>query len=210
MPLIQPFAGLRPRPEYAAAVVAPPYDVLDTEEARARAADNPWSFLHISRPEIDFPAGTTPAAPGLYARGKESLMRMIEHEVLQYDHESGYYVYELRMGTHTQTGLVVAASVAAYEDNRIRKHEDTRAEKVDDRAQQIEALNAHTGPVAMIYRHTPLVDSLIQTAAQGDPEADVTTDAGVRHCLWVVREPGRVRALSSAVEHLDVLYIADG
>lgn len=210
MSLIQPFMALRPRPEYAQAVVAPPYDVLDTEEARARAADNRWSFLHISRPEIDFPSGTDPCMPAVYAKGKENLERMIGAGVLRYDQRASYYVYRLQMGTHRQTGLVVAASIAAYEDNRIRKHELTQPHKVDDRARQIATLNAHTGPVAMIYRHSANIEALIAGITTSKPEVEVVTDAAVTHSLWSLSDRAAVAALTAAVEHLDVLYIADG
>jgi uncharacterized protein (DUF1015 family) len=210
MSLIQPFTALRPRPEYAQAVVAPPYDVLDTEEARARAADNPWSFLHISRPEIDFPAGTDPCMPAIYAKGRKNLARMIDAGVLHFDQQASYYVYRLQMGAHRQTGLVVAASIAAYENNRIRRHELTQPHKVDDRARQIATLNAHTGPAAMIYRHSADIEKLIAPVVMDRPEVEVVTDAAVTHRLWSVGDRATIAALTVAVEHLDVLYIADG
>jgi uncharacterized protein (DUF1015 family) len=210
MSLIQPFTALRPRPEYAQAVVAPPYDVLDTEEARARAADNPWSFLHISRPEIDFPAGTDPCTPAIYAKGRENLTRMIDAGVLHIDQRASYYVYRLQMGAHRQTGLVVAASIAAYENNRIRKHELTQPHKVNDRARQIATLNAHTGPVAMIYRHSTDIEALFADIVTDKPEVEVVTDAAVGHSLWSIRDHATITALTAAVERLDLLYIADG
>lgn len=210
MSLIQPFTALRPRSEYAQSVVAPPYDVLDTEEARARAADNPWSFLHISRPEIDFPAGTDPCMPAIYAKGRENLTRMIDAGVLHFDQQASFYVYRLQMGAHRQTGLVVAASIAAYENNRIRKHELTQPHKVDDRARQIATLNAHTGPVAMIYRHSAAIETLIADIVTDNPEVGVMTDAAVAHSLWSVSDRATIAALTAAVEDLDLLYIADG
>lgn len=210
MSLIQPFAALRPRSEYAQSVVAPPYDVLDTEEARARAADNPWSFLHISRPEIDFPAGTDPCMPAIYAKGRENLARMIDAGVLHFDQQASFYVYRLQMGAHRQTGLVVAASIAAYENNRIRKHELTQPHKVDDRARQIATLNAHTGPVAMIYRHSAAIATLITDIVTDNPEVGVMTDSAVAHSLWSVSDRATITALTAAVEDLDLLYIADG
>lgn len=210
MSLIQPFAALRPRSDYAQSVVAPPYDVLDTEEARARAADNPWSFLHISRPEIDFPAGTDPCMPAIYAKGRENLARMIDAGVLHFDQQASFYVYRLQMGAHRQTGLVVAASIAAYENNRIRKHELTQPHKVDDRARQIATLNAHTGPVAMIYRHSAAIATLITDIVTDNPEVGVMTDSAVAHSLWSVSDRATITALTAAVEDLDLLYIADG
>jgi uncharacterized protein (DUF1015 family) len=210
MSVLRPFAALRPLPEYAVAVLAPPYDVLSVDEARARAAGKPWSFLHVSRPEIDLPVGTDPYAPAVYAKGRENFLRMIEHGVLRRDRQPGYYVYRLIMGAHAQTGLVAVASVAAYEDGRIRKHEHTQPPKEQDRTRHMRALNAQTGPVALTYRQRPAIDAWIQSASTGDPETDVTTDDGVCHRLWPVRNRGEIDALGQALEEVDVLYIADG
>ncbi len=121
--LIRPFRGLRPVPEHAADVAAPPYDVLDTAEARERADGRPLSFLHISKPEIDLPDGTDPFAPEVYAKGAENLQRMIDDGVLVRDTSASFYVYRLRMSGHEQEGLVFAASIAEYDNNRIRRHE---------------------------------------------------------------------------------------
>src|SRR5678815_3977580 len=129
MSLIRPFAGLRPAPGRAAEVIAPPYDVLSTEEARARAAGKPWSFLHVSKPEIDLPAGTDPYSPAVYAKAAENLRAMMSNGVLRRDTAPCYYVYRLVMGKHSQTGLVAAASIAEYDTNRIRKHEHTQTDK---------------------------------------------------------------------------------
>ena len=136
MPLILPFRGLRPTTDRAADVAAPPYDVLSTDEARLRAAGKPWSFLHISKPEIDLPPGTDPYAPQVYAKAAENLKRMLAAGILAQDPQACYYAYRLVMGQHVQTGLVAAASVADYDSNRIRKHEFTRPDKEDDRVRQ--------------------------------------------------------------------------
>ena len=145
MPLIKPFAGLRPAPGRAADVAAPPYDVMSTAEAREMVQGRPWSFLHISRPEVDLPTDTNPYAPEVYAKARANLDRMIAEGVLVRDQAPHYYVYRLTMGSHVQTGLVAAASVAAYDAERIKKHEFTRPVKEDDRVRQIDALNAQTG-----------------------------------------------------------------
>lgn len=210
MSLIRPFAGLRPVPAQAAAVVAPPYDVLSSAEARARAAGKPWSFLHISKAEIDLPPEIDPYDPAVYAKSAENLARMIGEGILQRDPEPYYYVYRLTMGQHVQTGLVAAASVAAYDSNRIRRHEFTRPDKEDDRVRQIEALNAQTGPVLLAYPAAPEVDELLAQAAVGPSEYDVTADDGVRHTLWVVRDADIRTRLSQCFETIPVLYIADG
>ena len=169
MTLIRPFAGLRPVAGRAEDVVAPPYDVLNSAEARTRAAGRPWSFLHISKAEIDLPEGTDPHADEVYARAASNLRSMLQEGVLVRDPQPCYYIYRLVMGDHRQTGLVAAASVAAYDSNRIRKHEFTRPDKEDDRVRQIEALQAQTGPVLLAYESQPDVDALLEavTAREG-------------------------------------------
>ncbi len=211
MPLIRPFAGLRPAPGHAADVAAPPYDVLNTEEARARAAGKPWSFLHISKPEIDLPAGTDPYSPAVYAKAAENLAALIEQGILVRDAEPHYYLYRLVMGTHTQTGIVAAASVAAYQNNLIRKHEFTRPDKEDDRVRQIDALNAQTGPVMLTYRHSKVIDEIVKMLTTAEPaEFDITADDGIQHSLWLVRDAVQAAQLSDALEAVGILYIADG
>jgi uncharacterized protein (DUF1015 family) len=210
MPLIRPFASLRPAPGRAADVAAPPYDVLSTEEARERAAGRPWSFLHISRPEIDLPPGTDPYDPRVYGQGAESFSRMQDEGVLVRDDSAHYYVYRLVMGPHTQTGLVAVASVSDYDNGRIRKHEYTRPDKEDDRVRQIDALNAQTGPVFLTYRQSGVVDGLVTQVMGSDPEVDIVAEDGVRHTLWVLRDAERMALLTRAFDATDCLYIADG
>ena len=210
MSLIRPFAGLRPAPSRAAEIAAPPYDVLSTEEARARAAGRPWSFLHISKAEIDLPAGTDPYAAEVYARAAQNLGRMLAQGVLVRDAAPCYYAYRLVMGSHSQTGLVAAASVADYNSNRIRKHEFTRPDKEDDRVRQIDALNAQTGPVLLAYPAAPQMDALLERAASGTPDADVTADDGIRHTLWVIRDGATLDRITAAFDAMPALYIADG
>ncbi len=210
MSLIRPFAGLRPVVGRGADVVAPPYDVLNSAEARARAAGKPWSFLHISKPEIDLPEGIDPYDPAVYAKAKENLDRMLAEGVLARDEQPCYYVYRLTWNDHVQTGLVAAASVADYDTNRIRKHEFTRPEKEDDRVRQIEALNAQTGPVLLAYRAQPEVDALIAGVTGAKAELDVTADDGIRHELWVLRDAQQIERLTAAFDAMPALYIADG
>lgn len=210
MHLIRPFTGLRPAPGRAADVAAPPYDVLSTEEARARASGKPWSFLHISRPEIDLPVGIDPYSHEVYAKAAQNLRRMLAEKVLIRDPDPCYYAYRLVMGELVQTGIVAAASVADYDANRIRRHEFTQPDKEDDRVRQIEALNAQTGPVLMAYPRAPEVDALLAQAATGAPVADVTADTGVRHTLWRIDERAMLDRFTGAFDALPALYIADG
>jgi uncharacterized protein (DUF1015 family) len=210
MHLIRPFAALRPAPEHAADVLAPPYDVLSTEEARASAAGRPWSFLHISKPEIDLPQGTDPYSPQVYAKAAENLARLIRDRILRRDPAPCYYAYRLGMGEHVQTGLVATASVAEYDANRIRRHELTRPEKEDDRVRQIEAVNAQTGPALLAYPTAPGVDAALNEATKGAPAAAVRADDGILHAIWVLEERATVQALTRAFDAMPALYIADG
>jgi uncharacterized protein (DUF1015 family) len=208
--MIRPFTGLRPAPEYAAQVAAPPYDVLSTDEARVLAQGKPWSFLHISKPEIDLPEGTDPYSPQVYAKAAENMRRMLERGVLKRDERRCYYAYRLVMNDHAQTGLVAAGSVADYDSQRIRRHELTRPDKEDDRVRQIEAVNAHTGPVMVAYPSAPEVDAILAAASEGEPEFDVTGSGGVRHMLWVIRDDDHIGRLTAAFGAMPALYIADG
>jgi len=208
--LVEPFAALRPAPERAAEVAAPPYDVLNSAEARERAAGKRWSFLHISKPEIDLPAGTDPYAPQVYAKAAENLRGMLAHGVLQRDAQKCYYVYRMVEGTHSQVGLALAASVADYDSNRIRKHEYTRPDKEDDRVRQIEALDAQTGPVLLAYPDAPEVDAILAACTRRPPASDVEADGGVHHAIWVVDDAASIDALTRAFDAMPALYIADG
>ena len=210
MSLIRPFTGLRPTPHRAADIIAPPYDVLSTEEARQRAQGKPWSFLHISKPEIDLPVGTDPYSTAVYAKGKDNFSKMLKEGVLGRDPEPCYYVYRLVLGAHRQTGIVAVASVHAYDVNRIRKHEFTRPDKEDDRVRQIEALNAQTGPVFLAYRHSPTMDAIVDKVTLGMADVDITADDGVQHTLWVMRDPKQINAITGLFDVMDCLYIADG
>ncbi len=208
--LIKPLRALRPAPGRAADVIAPPYDVLSSAEARERAGGRQYSFLHISKPEIDLPADIEPYDPRVYAQGATTFHRMIESGVLIRDAEPGYYVYRLRMGEHRQTGIACIGSVAAYDDNRIRRHEFTRPDKEDDRVRQIMALRAQTGPVLLAYRSHAGVRELLDGIAQGQPLYDVTADDGIAHTLWRAGDAETVATLTHSFDSMDALYIADG
>ena len=210
MSLIRPFAGLRPIGERAPEVVAPPYDVLSTEEARQRADGKPWSFLHISKPEIDFPSGTNAYDAAVYEKAGENLRDMISQGILVRDSQPCLYAYQLETESIVQTGLVAVASVADYDSNRIRKHEFTRPDKEDDRVRQIEALNAQTGPVLLAYPDDAVVNERLAEVAKGIPDCDVTADGGVRHKVWVIRDGRTIARMVSRFEAMPALYIADG
>ncbi len=209
--LIRPFKGLRPTPERIQEVAAPPYDVLDSEEARVLVGDNSWSFLHISKPEIDLPPGMDHTSPEAYAKAAENMNRMIEAGVLKQDETPCYYVYRLTMGDHVQTGLVVGASVSAYDNDRIRRHEFTRPDKEDDRVKQIQAVNSQTGPVLLAHQPQTEAKAIIEKITTSKtPEYDLVASDGIGHTLWVVDEEAYIQPLTEAICSLDRLYIADG
>jgi uncharacterized protein (DUF1015 family) len=208
--LIKPFRALRPASGRAAEVLAPPYDVLTSAEARERAKGKPWSFLHISKPEIDLDPAINPYDKAVYTKAAENLERMVSNGVLIRDPEPCYYVYRLTWRGHTQTGLAAVASLADYATNRIRKHELTTPVKEDDRVRQIEAINAQTGPVMSGYPNAPEIDAMLAQAAAGKSDVDVTADDGVRHQLWRIADGTTIDKLTRAFQALPAIYIADG
>lgn len=207
---VRSFRGLRVCPEHAASVAAPPYDVVDTEEARALAGDNADSFLHVSKPEIDFPPGVDPHSAEVHARGRANLDRLIEQRLLRRDEMPSLYLYRLTMDEHVQTGVVAAASVAAYLEGRIKQHELTNAQKVEDRARNADALDAHTGTLFLAYRANHVLDAKIDELSSRPADTVVDAADGIRHELWVVEEAGTVTTLAGAINAMPAVYIADG
>ena len=179
-------------------------------EARDRAKGKPWSFLHVSKAEIDLDPAIDPHDPAVYAKAGENFRRMIAAGALVRDDKPCYYAYRLTWRGRVETGFAAVASLAAYADNRIRKHELTTPAKEDDRVRQIEAVGAQTGSVMLAYPTAPEVDALIARAAAEKPAVDVAADDGVRHQLWVIDDEATIAALTRAVDALPALYIADG
>ena len=210
MTLIRPFRALRPAPGRAGEILAPPYDVLSSAEARQRAQGKPWSFLHISKPEIDLDPAIDPYDPAVYAKAAENLARMIAAGVVIRDPKPCYYVYRLTAPGCRQTGLAAVASLADYYSNRIRKHEHTTPVKEDDRVRQIEAVEAQTGPVMMGYPAAPEIDAMLARASERAADVDVTSEDGVRHQLWVIGDAESIDRLTRAFDALPALYIGDG
>ena len=208
--LLAPFAGLRVAPHHADAVLAPPYDVLSTEEARAAAQGRPRSFLHVSRPEIDLPPETPPGAPALYEGATAAFSRMIESGVLIRDTAPRFYAWRMEAQGRAQTGLVAAASLAAYEQGAIKRHESTRPPKVEDRARHIEALGAQTGPLLLIHRPDEAVRRLIAAACAGPPLCRSVQGGTVTHTLWPIDGADEIEALTERFDRIGTLYIADG
>jgi uncharacterized protein (DUF1015 family) len=210
MATIRPFRGFRPRPELAAQVAAKPYDVLSSDEARAEAAGNPLSFLHVGKPEIDLPAEVHIYDERVYQKGKENLRRLIADGVMREDPAPCLYLYSQTMAEHTQYGIMCCASVREYMEDRIKKHELTRKDKEDDRTMHVRVTNAHTGPIFLTYRANAGIDEIVQGIRAGAPENDFVTSDGVRHRLWVIREESLIASIVREFGHVDPLYVADG
>jgi len=210
MARVEPFRAWRPAPGLAERVASPPYDVLSSDEARSMAADNPLSFLHVVKPEIDLDEGTDLYAPEVYSKGAENLRRLIAEGALIREERPAFYLYRQRMGEHVQTGLVAGASVDEYEADLIKKHEHTRRAKEDDRTRHIEALDANTGPVFLAYKARPEIDALVERLTAGTPAYDFTAPDGIGHTLWVVDDPAEVESLRAAFREIPEMYVADG
>jgi len=190
-------------------VASPPYDVVSAKEARALARGNPDSFLRVSRPEIDLPEGSDEHAPAVYAQGRRNLEEFLKRGVLLEDPAPRFYVYAQRMGAHRQTGVVACASVDEYEKGVIKKHENTRPDKEDDRTRHIDVLSAHDEPVFLTYLARPAIDAELERVKRAEPTCHLETADGVEHALWTATaEVGdRLAALFLAVP---ALYVADG
>ena len=208
MAALFPFRALRPRPADAARVASVPYDVVSTDEARQLAADNPLSFLRVSRAELELPEGTDPYAPAVYERAAANFATL-KAQALELEAEPTLYLYRLRMGAHEQIGLAACFSIDEYDANIIRKHEKTRRDKEDDRTRHMLALGAQTGPVFLTYRASADVDAIVRRAATAPPLFEFTAVDGVRHTIWRVTGNDR-EALVAAFARIPALYIADG
>jgi len=208
--LVRPFAGLRPAPGRASDIAAPPYDVVNTDEARELAAGKPFSFFHVSRAEIDLPPETDPYADEVYRTAARNLQSFEESGALIRDTEPCFYIYRITMGGRSQTGVAVSASVQAYNENRIKKHELTRPAKEDDRVRQIEAVNSITGPVFTVHRANSELGDLLDAVSSGTPDAVADGVGGALHELWAVSEKSKVARIGNLLNAMDALYIADG
>src|SRR2546430_10913300 len=206
--IIRPFNALRPHEDRAAQVAAVPYDVVNTEEARALAAGNPWSFLHVSRSEIDLPDGTPIYSDQVYAKALANFEQLIKECPLENEETPSLYLYRLIMGDHEQIGVFACCSVDEYDRDIIRKHERTRRDKEDDRTRHIMVLRAQTGPVFLTYRGTARIDSLVADALTSSPPLyDFVANDDLRHTIW--RAP-HYQPLVEAFAQVPYLYIADG
>ncbi|MGH7951026.1 MAG: DUF1015 domain-containing protein [Limisphaerales bacterium] len=187
-----------------------PYDVMSSDEAREIAAENPLSFLRVSKPEIDLPRRTDVHAPEVYATGKENFQNLISQGALAQDAQPNFYLYRQIMGGHSQVGLVAVASCEEYLRGIIKKHELTRPDKEDDRVRHIETLNAQTGPVFLTYKSVRAFDAFVAKKISGNPRIDFTAKDGVRHSSWNISGADEIQLIEKQFAQIPFLYIADG
>ncbi len=207
MAIVNPFKAWRPKPEFTSKIASVPYDVINTEEASSMAEDNPLSFLHVIRPEIDLPPETDIYSEEVYQKGKENLDALLaSHEMVQ-DSDEALYIYKLTWKGKSQTGIFGCVSVDEYDNNIILKHELTRPDKEDDRTKHLLTLQAHPEPVMFTFNDEAGISSLIEKASTDAPLYDFTAVDGVQHTIWKVQDS---ESLSNAFKKIPVLYVADG
>jgi len=208
--LIKPFKALRPIPEKVNDVIAPPYDVLNSTEARKMAENRPYSFLHISKPEIDLPENTKLNDPEVYKKGRENLSYLIDKKILIKDEDDALYIYEIIFNNKSQTGIACVASIAAYDSNFIKKHEYTTLAKEDDRARNIDELKTQTGPVLLTYKNNNEIKEKLQELKSDKPLYEVNAIDSSVHKIWKIGRKEEIDILVNKLNSLKKLFIADG
>ncbi|MFD3155298.1 DUF1015 domain-containing protein [Haloimpatiens sp. FM7330] len=211
MPIIKPFKAVRPTEKLADKVAALPYDVMNSEEARELVKDNPYSFLHVDKAEIDLDENINIYDKKVYERARENLYSMIEKKTMIEDNRPYLYIYRQIMNNKVQTGIVGCAAINDYINNVIKKHEHTRAEKEQDRINHVDYCNANTGPIFLTYKHKDEIDNIIKDWTQNNkPVYDFEAEDGISHIVWVIDNEEKIKKITSLFKEIDYLYIADG
>jgi uncharacterized protein (DUF1015 family) len=212
MSVFVPFKAFRPTKDKIDEIVSRPYDVLNSEEAREACKHNPNSYYHVIKPEIDFPEDADHYAPPVYKKGKENFDKLVDSGYLVQDESENYYVYQIIMNGHKQTGLVGCCAIDDYFNNVIKKHELTRPDKEEDRKNHVRHSKLNYEPVFFAYPHVNSIDKLVAGIQKNNPPVyDLTTDDGIQHTLWVVENREAVTAVKSLFEEqVPSIYVADG
>ncbi len=210
MVTIKPFRALRPKPELASWIASPPYDVIDSEEARAMARGNDLSFLHVVKSEIDLDPSIDQYDARVYEKAAENLKKFIGQGFFFQDKQDSFYLYQQVMGDHKQIGIIACVSADEYQNNIIKKHELTRPDKEEDRTKHIERLDAQTGMVFLTYRAEESINDLVKGCIKKAPLYDFTGSDGVQHTIWAVDEPEKVKNIQESFQQVETIYIADG
>ncbi|MBN1464019.1 MAG: DUF1015 domain-containing protein [Paludibacteraceae bacterium] len=210
MAIIKPFKGIRPPKSMVEQVASRPYDVLNSEEARAEAAGNEKSLYHIIKPEIDFPVGTDEHLPQVYEKAVENFNLFQKNGWLLQDQQENYYVYAQTMNGRTQYGLVVCANVDDYMNEKIKKHELTRRDKEEDRMKHVRINNANIEPVFFAYPHNNEIDAIVSKVVANPAEYDFVAPDGFGHHFWVINDEATIKRITELFAGIPNLYIADG
>lgn len=210
MAVVRPFKGIRPTKELVDKVAALPYDVMNTEEAREMVKDNPYSFLHVDKAQIDLPVGTNQYDEVVYNRARKNLDEMRANGIYIQDNQPCMYIYRQVMNGRVQTGIVGCTSIDDYINNVIKKHENTRAEKEKDRINHVDYCNANTGPIFLTYRNVGEIDNIISEWTEKEPEYSFVSEDGISHIIWVIDNTDTVKRLEELFNGVEYLYIADG
>ncbi len=210
MAKIKAFKGFRPDKENVHLVASRPYDVLNTEEARQEAKGNDLSFLHVVKPEIDFPEGQDPYAPEIYTKGKENFAELVQNGTFVKDESDCLYIYQLTMNGRTQAGIVACAAVDDYFNNVIKKHELTRPDKEEDRKKHVRVSNMNAEPVFFAYPAKAELDTIVEDVMKGEAVYDFIAEDGIRHELWVIKDKETIRKIVAEFDKMPATYVADG
>ncbi|SHG56356.1 Uncharacterized conserved protein, DUF1015 family [Thermosyntropha lipolytica DSM 11003] len=210
MAVVRPFKAIRPKKELVSKVAALPYDVMDSDEAREMVKDNPYSFLHVDKAEVDLDPSIDLYDKRVYEKARENLYRMIEEGIFIQDEKPYFYIYQQVMDGRVQTGLVVCTSIDDYMNDIIKKHEHTRAEKEQDRINHVDYCDANTGPIFLTYRVKPEIDEIVKGWTVKEPVYDFVSEDGVAHRVWIIDDEATINKLIDLFKNVDYLYIADG
>ncbi|WP_410506318.1 DUF1015 domain-containing protein [Haloimpatiens sp. FM7315] len=211
MAIVRPFKAYRPVPELVDKVAALPYDVMNSEEAREMVKGNPYSFLHVDKPEVDMEPGIDVHSTPVYEKARENLQKMIQEKTYIKDEKPCMYIYRQIMNKRVQTGIVACASIDDYINDVIKKHELTRADKEEDRMNHVDYTDSNTGPIFLTYKHKDEIDNIVKTWTENHkPVYDYVAEDGVSQIVWVIDDEKVISNLSSEFKKIDNLYIADG
>ena len=210
MATIKPFYGIRPAKGKEAQIAALPYDVYNRQEAKAEVKDKPLSFLRIDRAETNFPDEVSTYDEKVYQKAHDLLWKMVENGDFVKEDAPCYYIYELTMDGRTQTGIVACASIDDYENNVIKKHENTRADKEADRIHHVDSCNAQTGPIFLAYRNRSDIDAVVARVKEGEALYDFVAEDGIRHRVFVISDSDEIKTIQNSFSDCNEIYIADG
>lgn len=210
MAVFRPFKAFRPLPDKASDIAAPPYDVINSEEAREYVKGKPLSFLHVGKPEVDLDPNINLYDEKVYEKGKENLQKLIDDGHLVEDAEPYFYLYAQTMEGRTQYGLVGCASVDDYWNDVIKKHEKTRKAKEEDRSNHVRVTNAHSGPIFLTYRDVDEINAIVDKVKNTPPENSHIADDGIKHTCWVIKSPDNIEKIQNILDKVPAFYVADG